>query len=124
MPPDPSAVYAHRGTPAIQRMVEYAPATGSLALWVRHRDIDDGDGIPAEDAVHIFDPYFRAHNAAGQPSSVGLGLTVSRKLAQLMGGDLTYRYEDAAAVFRLELPAAGKVHGATGHGRGGNASAS
>lgn len=47
MPPDPSAVYAHRGTPAIQRMVEYAPATGSLALWVRHRDTDDGDGIAA-----------------------------------------------------------------------------
>jgi PAS domain S-box-containing protein len=91
-------------------------------VWVEV--VDDGDGIPAEDAVHIFDPYFRAHNAAGQPSSVGLGLTVSRKLAQLMGGDLTYRYEDAAAVFRLELPAAGKVHGATGHGRGGNASAS
>ncbi|MGB5467789.1 MAG: hypothetical protein WBM84_17085, partial [Sedimenticolaceae bacterium] len=47
MPPDPNAVYAHRGTPAIQRMVEYAPATGSLALWVRHRDVDDGDGIAA-----------------------------------------------------------------------------
>lgn len=47
MPPDPKAVYAHRGTPAIQRMVEYAPATGSLALWVRHRDTDDGDRIAA-----------------------------------------------------------------------------
>ena len=30
----------HRGTRAVQRLVEYAPATGSLALWMRHRDID------------------------------------------------------------------------------------
>lgn len=47
MPPERDAVYAHRGTPAIQRMVEYAPATGSLALWVRHRDVDDGDAVAA-----------------------------------------------------------------------------
>lgn len=30
----------HRGTRAVQRMVEYAPATGGLALWVRHADVD------------------------------------------------------------------------------------
>lgn len=35
------AVHEHRGTRAIQRMVEYAPATGSLALWIAHRDDDD-----------------------------------------------------------------------------------
>ncbi len=33
------ALYAHRGTRAVQRMVEYAPATGSLALWVHHLDV-------------------------------------------------------------------------------------
>ena len=27
----------HPGTPAIQRMVEFAPSTGGLALWVRHQ---------------------------------------------------------------------------------------
>lgn len=35
------AVYTHRGTAAIQRLVEYAPATGGLALWIRHADDDD-----------------------------------------------------------------------------------
>ena len=29
----------HRGTRAVQRMVEYAPSTGGLALWVRHEDL-------------------------------------------------------------------------------------
>ena len=38
-----TALYQHRGTRAVQRMVEYAPASGSLALWVHHRD------LPAED---------------------------------------------------------------------------
>lgn len=48
MQADPNAVYVHRGTPAIQRMVEYAPATGGLALWIRHRDVDDdSDAIAA-----------------------------------------------------------------------------
>ena len=39
--PDSSAVLLHRGTRAIQRMIEFAPATGGLALWVRHADVAD-----------------------------------------------------------------------------------
>jgi predicted metal-dependent peptidase len=42
------ALYQHRGTRAIQRMVEFAPSTGSLALWVRHQDLPpDTDAPPA-----------------------------------------------------------------------------
>jgi predicted metal-dependent peptidase len=32
----------HRGVRAIQRMVEFAPSTGGLALWVRHQNLGDG----------------------------------------------------------------------------------
>lgn len=32
-------LYRHRGTRAIQQMVEFAPSTGGLALWVKHRDL-------------------------------------------------------------------------------------
>ncbi len=31
----------HRGTRAIQHLVEFAPSTGGLALWVHHQDVDD-----------------------------------------------------------------------------------
>ncbi|HUN90494.1 MAG TPA: VWA-like domain-containing protein [Burkholderiaceae bacterium] len=31
----------HRGTRAIERIVEFAPSTGALALWIAHRDVDD-----------------------------------------------------------------------------------
>jgi len=37
------ALKSHRGTRAIQRLVEYAPSTGGLALWIRHRDVDGSD---------------------------------------------------------------------------------
>jgi predicted metal-dependent peptidase len=31
----------HRGTRAVLRMVEYAPSTGGLALWVKHADLSE-----------------------------------------------------------------------------------
>ena len=34
------SLYTHRGTRAVQKMVEYAPSTGGLALWIRHQDVD------------------------------------------------------------------------------------
>ena len=37
----------HRGTRAIQRMVEFAPSTGGLALWVGHQDVAAGRDAPA-----------------------------------------------------------------------------
>jgi PAS domain S-box-containing protein len=65
---------------------------------------DDGTGIPEEDRERIFEPYERSPGSKGLTASIGLGLTVSRKLANLMKGDLTYRYEDGISVFELALP--------------------
>lgn len=36
--PDAGVRHGHRGTRAIQRLVEFAPSSGGLALWVAHRD--------------------------------------------------------------------------------------
>lgn len=74
---------------------------GTMAVEV----IDDGVGIAREDHDRVFVAYERAHHTEGQPGSVGLGLTVSRTLAELMGGSLTYQF-DGRSVFRLELPRA------------------
>jgi Putative metallopeptidase domain/VWA-like domain (DUF2201) len=41
---DPSAQQQHRGTRAVQRMVEYAPSSGGLALWVKHQDLPADQG--------------------------------------------------------------------------------
>ena len=45
--PETAGVYRHRGTRAIQRMVEFAPSTGGLALWVRHQDLPRDARAPA-----------------------------------------------------------------------------
>ncbi len=50
-------VHEHRGLRAVQRMVEFAPSTGGLALWVRHHDLpaDDDDTAPvATDGDALF----------------------------------------------------------------------
>lgn len=66
---------------------------------------DDGEGINHEFREDIFAPYRRAHDRAGLPGSVGLGLAVSRRLARLMDGDLTYSPTDIWSTFALRLPA-------------------
>lgn len=65
---------------------------------------DDGPGLPEDEWDRIFEPYQRAHDAPTQPTSIGLGLTVSRQLARLMGGDLSYQAVDSTSVFQLRLP--------------------
>ena len=40
------SVHGHRGTAAIQALIERAPSTGALALWMQHRDVDVAGGGP------------------------------------------------------------------------------
>ena len=63
--------------------------------------LDNGPGIPEEDRQRIFESYQKAHDAPGLPGSVGLGLAISRTLARLMDGDLTYEHEDGMSIFEL-----------------------
>ena len=53
---DALALQEHRGTRAILRMVEFAPATGGLALWVLHQDLpEDAPGpLLATDGQTLF----------------------------------------------------------------------
>jgi signal transduction histidine kinase len=71
------------------------------AAWIEVRD--NGDGVPEEEAIRIFEPYV----TSGGRGSVGLGLAVARQLAELMGGSLQYERSAAETVFRLQLPLAG-----------------
>jgi len=73
----------------------------SESVWLEVRD--DGEGVGVDEASEIFKPYSTAHS--GVSGSVGLGLSVARQLAELMGGSLSYRRDGDETVFRLELPA-------------------
>lgn len=89
--------------------VEAAQLGQAMMITVR----DDGNGLPREEWESIFDSYYRSHNTVGQPDAVGLGLSVSRRLARRMGGDLTYRYRGGESRFQVTLPASRQVVVAT-----------
>ena len=67
--------------------------------------VDDGHGVPLSDEVSIFEPYHSAHDQRTQPGSVGLGLSVSRSMARMMGGELSYSRRLGETLFTLRLPA-------------------
>ena len=74
-------------------------ARGSVGLAVgmsdgllRFRVSDTGEGIPPEAIERIFDAFEQAPSStAPMRSGAGLGLTISRRLARAMGGDVTCR---------------------------------
>lgn len=86
------------GGDAIRIVVLGGDATASVLVC------DNGPPISEEDRELIFQPYERAHNAPGLTESIGLGLAISRQLARLMGGDLTYRHQHEEGIFELTLP--------------------
>jgi two-component system sensor histidine kinase MtrB len=67
---------------------------------------DDGLGVAPEEAPLIFERYYRSAQSPTQPGSVGIGLSVSRQLAEMMGGTLEYVSGDAGPRFQLCLPLA------------------
>ena len=49
---------------------------------------DSGIGIPAEDLDHIFEPYYQLNRADNPSRGLGLGLSLSKMLIDLHGGDI------------------------------------
>ena len=68
---------------------------------------DTGVGIAPEHAELIFDPFRQVEHAAREAGGTGLGLTISRRLAQLMGGSLDLQsVVGQGSTFTLRLPIA------------------
>ncbi|HEY7491909.1 MAG TPA: ATP-binding protein [Candidatus Tectomicrobia bacterium] len=56
--------------------------------------IDSGIGMPAEKLETIFDPFVQADSSVTRRfGGTGLGLTISRRFAQALGGDITVHSE-------------------------------
>jgi signal transduction histidine kinase len=85
------------GGPTIRVVVVDEGARGTLEVR------DDGEPLSSSSRSEIFEPYTRAKQRTGVTASVGLGLTVSRRLARHMGGDLVYDHDGSETVFSLTL---------------------
>ncbi len=70
---------------------------------------DDGVGVPILQSDLIFERYYRSPQSQTLPGSVGIGLAVSRQLADLMEGTLRYVHDDGTPRFELSLPLAKTV---------------
>ncbi|MGE5451565.1 MAG: ATP-binding protein [Acidobacteriota bacterium] len=75
---------------------------GSLHFAVR----DTGIGMPAQMLARMFTPFEQADTSTTrQFGGTGLGLTISRQLARLMGGDITVEsVPGEGSTFTLSLP--------------------
>lgn len=71
-------------------------------VWVQVTD--RGPGIPAEEHERIFEPFYQS-STRRKGGGVGLGLPLARRLARILGGDLTLRSEPGeGSEFTLRLP--------------------
>jgi adenylate cyclase len=74
--------------------------------WVELAVADTGIGMTAEQQAKLFQDFTQADSlTARRYGGTGLGLALSRKLARMMGGDVTVTSEpDKGSVFTVRLP--------------------
>jgi signal transduction histidine kinase len=77
--------------------------------WVELAVADSGIGMTAEQQAKLFQEFTQADSlTARRYGGTGLGLAISRKLARMMGGDVTVTSEPGkGSVFAVRLPATG-----------------
>jgi signal transduction histidine kinase len=75
--------------------------------WVELAVVDTGIGLTAEQQAKLFQEFTQADSlTARRYGGTGLGLALSRKLARMMGGDVTVTSEPGkGSVFTVRLPA-------------------
>jgi PAS domain S-box-containing protein len=72
---------------------------------VRIAVVDDGLGIPEDKRARIFEPFHRAGQEAGPIEGTGIGLAISKRLAELMKGAVGFETEAGkGSTFWLEIP--------------------
>lgn len=77
---------------------------------------DTGPGIPPEFHERIFDPFIQVDASETRTKNgTGLGLTITRELTRLLGGEVSVASEPGrGSTFTVELPVAAAVHGGDG----------
>ncbi len=76
------------------------------SLWLMIKVTDTGIGIAKNDLDKLFQPFLQGNLATiAQYEGTGLGLVISRRMCQLMGGDITVEsIEGKGSTFSVWLP--------------------
>nr|WP_315413580.1 transporter substrate-binding domain-containing protein [uncultured Pseudomonas sp.] len=86
----------------VRLVLQTEPGTSSERLNVRVRVEDTGIGISPEDQQRLFAPFTQVGDSALSGSGSGLGLSISRTLCEMMGGQLLLNSEPGQGT-RIEV---------------------
>jgi signal transduction histidine kinase len=113
----------------LSNAIKYTPAGGAVHVGISDdRDDggnhtarisvrDNGPGIAPDFRERIFEEFFRVPSADQSVAGSGLGLAISRRIARLLGGEITFSdAPEHGSIFTLVLPVAGP----TGQARNGD----
>lgn len=82
-----AAKYAPQGR-TVQVVATATQAASPRGQEIEVRVLDEGPGLAEEDLTHLFDLFYRSPLTAKKAPGAGIGLFVSRHLAEAMGGRL------------------------------------
>jgi len=97
-----AAKFTHRGEVGLVVQGEQVEGAG----WVRMAVTDSGIGIPPEKIDHVFEEFSQADDTTTRDyGGTGLGLPISRRFCQMMGGDITVESTvGEGSTFTIRLP--------------------
>jgi len=92
--------------------------------WIEIAVADTGIGMTPEQQAKLFEEFTQADSStARQYGGTGLGLAITRKLARMMGGDVTVTSEPGkGSVFTVRLPGGSKAQARSSTGSDGRRS--
>jgi len=97
----------------LENAIKYSPEGSGVAIRVGLKggmgpfiEIEDrGPGISAGEREKVFEKYYRGENVKTETKGTGLGLYISKKLIQSMGGDLLLESnQGSGACFTVAFP--------------------
>jgi len=85
---------------------EIGQPQGIAPTYLRFEISDTGEGIAPDELRNLFDAFVQTETGRKSGEGTGLGLPISRKFVQMMGGDITVKSEvGKGSVFRLRIQA-------------------
>jgi PAS domain S-box-containing protein len=97
----------------LSNAVKYNRENGTVTLTCREMPertlrisvSDTGTGIPAEKRGDLFKPFERLGLEAGEIEGTGIGLTITKQIIELLGGQVGYQSEEGeGSTFWLDVP--------------------
>jgi signal transduction histidine kinase len=95
----------------LQNAIRHTPADGTVRVearrsrgWLELAVEDSGEGIAKRDLPRVFEPFWRG-DAARTAEGAGLGLAVSRRIVEALGGEISVRAgSPRGARFEVAVP--------------------